>query len=139
MISPSRIIGVNYLSRWHVIPRNPWFNIYLHKFTGSDDDRALHDHPWWSISFLLRGRMLEHYRLRPSEPHTQITRWVHRLWPVVRAPGFSHRLELVAGPAWTLFITGPVLRDWGFWCGTRWVPWQMFTDRTGNKIGRGCD
>ena len=139
MIRPSRIIGVNYLSRWHVIPRNPWFNIYLHKFTGSDDDRAVHDHPWWSVSFLLRGRMLEHYRLRSDEPQTQIARWVPWLRPVLRSARFSHRLELVAGPAWTVFITGSVGREWGFWCGTRWVHWRLFTDPTGNKIGRGCD
>gem|GEM_PF-6734848 len=29
MIKPSKVIGENYLSRWHVIPRNPIFNIYL--------------------------------------------------------------------------------------------------------------
>ena len=43
-----KVIGKNYLSRWHIIPRNRYFNIYLHKFVGSDDDRALHDHPWRS-------------------------------------------------------------------------------------------
>jgi len=139
MIRPSRIIGVNYLSRWHVIPRNPWFNIYLHQFTGSDDPRAPHDHPWRSVSFLLRGRMLEHYWLRPGEPQTQVSRWLPWLRPVGRGARFSHRLELVDGPAWTLFITGPVRREWGFWCGSRWVHWLLFTDRTGNRIGRGCD
>ena len=25
-----------------------------------------------------------------------------------------HRLEVVEGPVWTLFITGPKERDWGF-------------------------
>ncbi len=29
---------VPYLQRWWVIPRNRWFNIYLHKFQHSDDD-----------------------------------------------------------------------------------------------------
>lgn len=52
-----------YLSRWHILPRNPWFNIYLHKFVHGDDDRALHDHPWRSWSLLLSGR----YRERTSE------------------------------------------------------------------------
>ncbi|MGH8074261.1 MAG: hypothetical protein ACREO4_09325 [Lysobacter sp.] len=49
-----------YLTRWHVIPRNPWFNIYLHYFEHGDDDRALHDHPWRSWSLLLDGRYREH-------------------------------------------------------------------------------
>ena len=46
---PDFIVGGKdnpYLLRWFVIPRNPVFNIYLHRFLRSDDDRALHDHPW---------------------------------------------------------------------------------------------
>lgn len=56
---PHQVIGGPedpYLLRWHLIPRNPFFNIYLHKFCRSDDDRALHDHPWWFISLILRGQ-----------------------------------------------------------------------------------
>lgn len=34
--TPSKVIGIDYLCRWHVIPRNPLFNIYLHEFTGSE-------------------------------------------------------------------------------------------------------
>ena len=57
---PDRVINSSYLHRWHILPRNRWCNIYLHRFVGDDDDRALHDHPWWSVSFLLKGAMLEH-------------------------------------------------------------------------------
>lgn len=32
-------IAKPYLLRWFLIPRNPWFNIYLHKFLCDDDDR----------------------------------------------------------------------------------------------------
>lgn len=39
-----------YLLRWYVIPRNPVFNVYVHLFLRSDDDRALHDHPWANLS-----------------------------------------------------------------------------------------
>ena len=42
-----------YMLRWWVIPRNKWFNIYLHLFLHSDEDRAEHTHPWISISCLL--------------------------------------------------------------------------------------
>jgi hypothetical protein len=49
------------MRRWWVIPRNKFFNIYLHHFLHSDDDRALHDHPWWNVSILLRsGSYVEH-------------------------------------------------------------------------------
>lgn len=48
-----------YMIRWFVIPRNPWFNIYVHKFCRDDDDRALHDHPWWFVSLVLSGSYIE--------------------------------------------------------------------------------
>lgn len=139
MIKPSKVIGERYLSRWHVIPRNPLFNIYLHKFEGSDDDRALHDHPWWSVSFLLRGHMYEHYRVGGAGAALTRSRWVPWLRPVLRSARFAHRLELVRGPAWTVFVTGPRVREWGFHCPKGWVHWRRFTDASGLKIGDGCE
>jgi hypothetical protein len=47
--------GDRYMLRWWVIPRNRWFNIYLHRFLHDDEDRALHDHPWVSCSYILWG------------------------------------------------------------------------------------
>ena len=52
--------GDTYMRRWWVIPRNRFFNVYLHLFLRSDDDRALHDHPWVNLSFLLHGDYTEH-------------------------------------------------------------------------------
>jgi len=55
---PSIVIGhdgLPYLKRWYIIPRNKYFNIYLHQFLRSDDDRALHDHPWFSLSHIIEG------------------------------------------------------------------------------------
>jgi hypothetical protein len=60
---PDFIIGgadEPYMLRWWVIPRNRFFNIYLHHFLRSDEDRALHDHPWLNCSWLLDGRYTEH-------------------------------------------------------------------------------
>jgi hypothetical protein len=60
---------------------------------------------------------------------------------VLRGPNLAHRIELVEGrPAWTLLITGPAVRSWGFWCdrGARFVHWKKFTDPTGNAVGPGC-
>lgn len=122
--------GQPYLKRWWLIPRNVLFNIYLHKFEGSDDDRALHDHPWYSISFLLKGEMLEHL--------FSGARTVPRFWPVFRSAKHAHRLELVQGPVWTLFITGPRLREWGFYCRRGWVHWKTFTQQKSAGRSRGC-
>jgi len=43
-----------YMRRWWLLPRNRVLNVYLHHVRHDDDDRALHDHPWASLSILLR-------------------------------------------------------------------------------------
>lgn len=121
-----------YLLRWYLIPRNRFFNIYLHCILRDDDDRALHDHPWWSISFLLDGII--------KEIDKKGSRFVHMfLQPRVRSAKYAHRLELVTDSAWTLFITGPRIREWGFHCPQGWRHWSQFTDATGEKVGKGCN
>jgi hypothetical protein len=38
-----------------------------------------------------------------------------------RMPWSAHRIELPVGsPTWTLFLTGPVVRKWGFHCINGW-------------------
>lgn len=127
---PDLIIGDNYLHRWYIIPRNKYFNVYLHKFYCNDEDRALHDHPWWSCSFLLKGEVKEHQLNK-----IKLIPW---LFPIIRSARFCHRLELVHGPVITLFITGPRIRHWGFHCPNNWKPWEKFTSADGKNIGVGC-
>lgn len=131
MRDPDIIIDGDYLHRWYVIPRNRFFNIYLHKFGRSDDDRALHDHPWYSVSVLLRGEFLEH--------SFKGKRHIPWLFPVFRTAKFAHRLEVVKGPVWTIFITGPRLRDWGFYCPKGWRHWKEFTGVNAENNELGCD
>lgn len=140
-----------YCNRWWVIPRNRWLNIYLHQFVRDDDDRALHDHPWPNCSIVLRGW---YYEIQFEEPPSN-GRALPRTWAEVRDPGdwpkfprasLAHRIVLpkVEGrprPCWSLFLTGPVIRDWGFWCPLgRWVHWRDFTaGANGELVGQGCD
>ncbi len=133
--SPDFIVGgldSPYLKRWWLIPKNWFFNVYLHQFLRSDDDRALHDHPWWNLSWLLRGGYVE------VTPHGRVRRRCGSV--VARFATTKHRIELINGnPCWTLFITGPRIRDWGFWCPQGFVPWQKFTSPNNKgEIGRGC-
>lgn len=131
MRKPDFVIGDNYMHRWWLIPRNRFFNVYLHKIMRNDDDRALHDHPWWSVSVLLKGRLREVLRNR--------IRYPLRFIPLLRSAKLAHRLEVVEGPVWTLFITGPVIRSWGFHCPKGFVNWKDFVDdRDAGKTGRGC-
>jgi hypothetical protein len=154
---PDFVIGSSdapYMRRWWVIPRNRVFNIYLHNIRRDDDDRALHDHPWWNVSVVLGGG---YWEIRPvyqpvnaptdslglqmfQPPHLTRT-W--RGWGsiVVRKATAAHRLVLDdSRPSWSLFLTGRTVRSWGFWCPNGWVPWREFVDITegGNTTGKGC-
>lgn len=96
--------GDPYLKRYFLV-RSRWFQIYVHHIFRSDPDADMHDHPWWFVSVILWRGYREH---TPAG--------VFRRWPlqVLYHPlGSPHRLEL-AKPAWTLVITGPVRRVWGF-------------------------
>lgn len=127
-----------YLERWHVIRRNPVFNIYLHHFKRSDDDRALHDHPWINLSILLSGAYTEH-TIKAGGVHVKTVRTEGAI--KFRMPWHAHRIELTHGDCWTLFITGPRLRRWGFHCPAGWVWWKNFVaiEEGGvSLIGRGC-
>jgi hypothetical protein len=118
-------------------------NLYLHHFLRDDDDRALHDHPSWAVSFMLRGSYVE---------HTIAAGGIHRR-EVISAgrvrflpTRHTHRIELADrragdGSTWTLFLFGPTVRDWGFHCPQRgWVPWKEFTAAgKPGEVGPGCD
>lgn len=138
--APDFIIGGRddpYLLRWWIIPRNPIFNIYLHRFLRSDDDRALHDHPWLNLSIILEGAYTEE-TISAGGVHRRQIRSAGQF--KIRRAKFAHRVELHDGPCWTLFITGPRLRNWGFHCPSGWRPWQVFTSKVDSgQIGRGCD
>jgi len=129
--------GDDYLRRWFVIPRNVIFNIYAHQFIRSDDDRALHDHPWWNASILLDGEYVEH--TIPAGGVNQ--RKLYKAGDVkLRSARYAHRVELVSGPCISLFITGPRLREWGFHCPAGWKHWKEFTAaHNSGEIGPGCD
>ncbi|GBE68260.1 hypothetical protein MFM001_47220 [Mycobacterium sp. MFM001] len=137
---PHQIIGNHdapYLQRWYLIPHNRVINLYLHKFLSSDDDRALHDHPWWFASLILRGQYIEvsqhgRRRRRPGSVAFRPATFRHRV-ELIRD---SHRIPACDDmnpkqsrekPCWTVILTGPRRRGWGFWCPReRFVPWQNF-------------
>lgn len=149
MRAPDFVIGppgAPYLLRWWVIPRNRWFNIYLHNMLRDDDDRALHDHPWVNVSIILSGGYHEHMPARgwckylPLIPRDERMVWRGPGVVVFRYPTDCHRLSLGSGPSWSLFITGPVMRSWGFWCPKGWRHWREFTsERDYGQVGRGCE
>lgn len=126
-----------YLLRWWVIPRNRFFNIYLHHILRDDDDRALHDHPWINLSIIVSGGYHEH---TIDAGGINRHRWREAGDVKLRLPRAAHRLEVSSVGAVTFFITGPRVREWGFHCPDRgWVHWRDFTaGERGELVGAGC-
>ena len=148
-----------YMLRWWKIRRNAFFNTYYHLVKRSDDDTALHDHPWWNFSIVLEGGYFEH-RILEGGVNTKI--WYPAGSVLFRRRGaYAHRLELVSRsvpvvkshgvdpvtgdlvftgsemqelPVKTIFVTGPVLRRWGFHHPEQWVDaydWDEFLNSRG--------
>jgi len=47
----------------------------------------------------------------------------------VRRADHRHRIQLLDNAergCWSLVVTGPHQRNWGFWCGRKFIPWQAF-------------
>ena len=158
-IGPDFVVGGldnPYLLRWWSLPRNPWFNIYLHLFLRDDDDRALHDHPWHNCSIVVKGeyrevtltrQALAGFRMMreiwPEHWQAETSYWgdqrgvIRRRWSVtMRRPDCPHRIELTKGPAWTVFITGPRVRQWGFHAPRSWIHWRDFCDPADPGVAR---
>jgi hypothetical protein len=156
-----------YMLRWWRIPRNWALNCYFHVVRRSDDDRALHDHPWMNFSIVLDGGYYEHeimeggvHRRTWYGPGAMRFRWTgrkaHRLeLKAVRVSDLAHELGLwpvneadrlhttddglVELPVTTIFLTGPVLRRWGFHHPTGWIDaydWDAFCEANGVKAMR---
>lgn len=150
-----------YMLRWWKIRRNAFFNCYYHIVRRSDEDAALHDHPWWNFSIVLAGSYYEHVI---SEGGVNVkTKYEAGAVRFRRSGTFAHRLELetelggwlgtktvpggrreavygvVEKPVHTIFITGPVLRRWGFHHPTQWVDaydWDEFCEAHGIGANR---
>lgn len=117
------IEGKVHLYRW-VLFRCRWFQVVVHNFV-SDDPPDMHDHAWWNVSIVLLGALRE-ATLGPGG------QWVYRELRagavVARRACALHRLQVLR-PAWTLFVTGPVRREWGYDVDGKWVPWTQYDIR----------
>jgi hypothetical protein len=94
-----------YVVRWRI--EFPFGSIRVHHWLSHDDHRAFHDHPWWFLTFVVKGGYDD---FSPANPE------------VLKAPAIRYRPALHRhtvfphpGGAWTVLITGRPLRKWGFW------------------------
>lgn len=112
--------GTPYLKRWRIF-ECPWFGVYLHRISGPDEGRDLHDHPWPFVSIVLRGGYHEEAPFGASSPiiflEDRCVRWVN----AKRAESLHRVCWLHRVPTWTLILRGPRCRDWGFVTEDGWV------------------
>ena len=126
-ISPS---GTPYLYRWYIIPRNEISNIYFHIQVSDDFGREMHDHPYDNCSVILAGGYWEYFDRYPTSGtisnHISVPRNPGDV--IFRPATAAHRLVLLDRPySMSLFITGPKIRDWGFWTPNGFVPHEQWT------------
>jgi hypothetical protein len=109
-----------YLVRYPVL-KTSWMNIYIHRFLRSDRD-DLHDHPWHFLTYLVSGAYKE-WKYNPKTGQDEITfRTENHKRLVFRKAKDQHRVEVFEDlkiedkekAPLTLFISGPIIRDWGF-------------------------
>lgn len=127
-----------YVERWYVEGR--FGSIRIHHWRCSDDQRAFHDHPWQFLSMVLKGgytdrspvRTLvcsvcgrsdltwnhlcpEHGWVDVKEVDQERLDHLHAGSVRLRQAEHKHTVVVDPGGAWTLLVTGPEVRQWGFW------------------------
>lgn len=153
--APDRLVraagGGPYLARWYLYPAAAARRadaarpaLYLHGFHDSDVGH-LHDHPWPSLSVIVRGEYIEHVPADRRHPAGATRARRRRPGDVVlRRARSPHRIEIPAGqerPVLTLFAVGRRRRAWGFWCPRGWRDGPAFK-RTAAARGEpagGCE
>lgn len=93
-----------YVIRWRL--ETPIGSLRVHHWLSSDDDRAVHDHPWWFLTFVVKGY---YYDAGTRAELLQA--------PAIRFRPAKHQHTVYPGRdgAWTILITGRPLRTWGFY------------------------
>lgn len=94
-----------YLHRW--VAGLGLFSIRLHHWHSSDDTRHFHDHPWWFLTLVIKG---SYHDVNPTGVK-DMARWSVAYRPALH----RHTVEVANGGCWTLLLTGPEIRFWGFW------------------------
>lgn len=118
---------VLYLRRYFIW-RCSWFNIFLHYIPMPDTDRDPHDHPWSFLSVRLRGGYLEDVYQNRNVRTTHYNDAPSVGW---RKAETVHKITHVKPGTWTLIITGPARREWGFLRldeegKDKWVFWREY-------------
>lgn len=83
------------------------FALRVHRWYGSDDSRAHHDHPHWFLTVCAWGGYTDVSPACRDHLGPGSVRF--------RPAAHRHTVEVDPGGALTLLVTGPAVRRWGFW------------------------
>ena len=119
---PLGIAECPYLHRW--VLNLGLFSVRLHKWSASDDLRAMHDHPFHFITFVLKGKYID---ISPGKIEL-LPRWSIRF----RKAKHTHSVKIVDKPTWTLLLCGPELRKWGFFPGGKFTRKDKYFKKYGH-------
>lgn len=112
-----------YMRRWVV--QTPIGTLRLHHISAIDDDEDLHDHPWWFASMILAGSYRHVVRRANERASREITRRPGSV-SVLSATDAHRIVEVSDGGVWTLVLSGPRVRRWGYTTATGWVAWRDY-------------
>jgi len=115
-----------YLRRWALILG--LFSVRVHHFYRSDDERAFHDHPWWFVTLVLKGGYTDVSSCPVCHGHGVYEQWCDHCGGTgqvldhlgrgqvrFRPALHQHTVRTDPGGVWTVILTGPNVRTWGFW------------------------
>lgn len=108
-------------------------SIRVHHWFSGDDPRYLHDHPWWFLTFVVKGGYTDVTQKSPFPEAVYVGTDEPRLRDVLRAPAVrfrhsyhAHTVADVLPGTWTVLLTGKPLRDWGFYTEKGWMRMRKF-------------
>lgn len=104
--------GALHFQRYRII-ETPWFNIYLHRISASDEDKDPHDHPFSFWSFILNGAYQEWFVCPPSFIAIHYESYRAGEWAHHNAED-AHQITLLTPVVWTLVFTSGRNREWGY-------------------------
>jgi len=94
-----------YLRRWVI--NFGVFSLRVHHWLSGDDPRNYHDHPWSFITVVLKGYYIDKSNSGNEHMYPGTIRF--------RPANHSHTVYVGDTGCWTIIITGPIVRKWGFW------------------------
>lgn len=128
--------GREFLKRWRLL-QTPLFSVFLHRMQVPDPGTDLHDHPWGFLSIVLCGGY--HERTADARRPWHERHRHRRRWSIagVRLDEVHSIDTLDRSPTWTLVVTGPTRRRWGFMVGSTWQDWEREYDYARRYPARG--